>query len=230
MTKTEWLTCTDPQAMLSVLFSTGSDRKLRLTACAFCRLIWDLITDEQARLLVELAELFADGQADDPDLITTRQELETLIRPAHVRTGQTFAWSKRQAVANGPTWTVLEATGSEPAQAVRESLAWSSRVRSNSPEGPWTKQQVCELQATIIRDILGNDPSCPVAIDPRWRMPGVLTPAQVIYENRAFDRLPVLADALEEAGCTDAAILEHCRGPGPHVRGCWVVDLLLGKS
>jgi hypothetical protein len=53
---------------------------------------------------------------------------------------------------------------------------------------------------------------------------------EAIYTDRAFDRLPILADALEEAGCTDAAILEHCRGPGPHVRGCWVVDLLLDKS
>ena len=54
--------------------------------------------------------------------------------------------------------------------------------------------------------------------------------AGAIYDERAFDRLPVLGDALEDAGCADAAILAHCRGPGEHVRGCWVVDLLLGKS
>src|SRR5437762_722095 len=54
--------------------------------------------------------------------------------------------------------------------------------------------------------------------------------AQAVYEERAFERLPVLADALEEAGCTDAAILDHCRSPGPHARGCWVVDLLLGRE
>jgi hypothetical protein len=54
--------------------------------------------------------------------------------------------------------------------------------------------------------------------------------AEVIYADSAFDRLPVLADALEEAGCTISDILDHCRGPGPHVRGCWVVDLLLGKE
>ena len=60
--------------------------------------------------------------------------------------------------------------------------------------------------------------------------PTVVQLAQSIYDDRAFDRLPILADALEEAGCTDAAILDHCRGPGPHVRGCWAVDLLLGKT
>jgi hypothetical protein len=54
--------------------------------------------------------------------------------------------------------------------------------------------------------------------------------AEGIYADRAFDRLPILADALEEAGCTDAEVLAHCRGPGPHVRGCWVVDLILGKE
>jgi hypothetical protein len=63
-----------------------------------------------------------------------------------------------------------------------------------------------------------------------WRDATVPKLAQTIYDERAFARLPILADALEEAGCADAAILDHCREPGPHVRGCWVVDLLLGKE
>ena len=63
-----------------------------------------------------------------------------------------------------------------------------------------------------------------------WNDGTIRKMAQVIYGDRAFDRLPLLADALEDAGCTDADILGHCRTPGEHVRGCWVVDLLLGKS
>ena len=63
-----------------------------------------------------------------------------------------------------------------------------------------------------------------------WNDGAIRKMAQAIYDARAFDRLPLLADALEDAGCTDAAILSHCREPGEHVRGCWVVDLLLGKS
>jgi hypothetical protein len=63
-----------------------------------------------------------------------------------------------------------------------------------------------------------------------WLTPTVETLATTIYDQRAFDRLPILADALEEAGCTDADILSHCRQPGVHVRGCWVVDLILGKE
>jgi hypothetical protein len=63
-----------------------------------------------------------------------------------------------------------------------------------------------------------------------WNDGAVVKLAESIYTERAFDRLPILADALEDAGCTDAAVLDHCRGPGPHVRGCWVVDLVLGKE
>jgi len=63
-----------------------------------------------------------------------------------------------------------------------------------------------------------------------WNDGAIPKIAQVIYDNRAFDHLPLLADALEDAGCDDADILSHCRTPGEHVRGCWVVDLLLGKS
>jgi hypothetical protein len=81
----------------------------------------------------------------------------------------------------------------------------------------------------IIRDIFGN-PFGPVAFDPRWRTADVLGLASGIYEDRAFDRLPLLADALMDAGCDSDDILSHCRGEGPHVRGCWVVDLVLGKE
>ncbi len=87
-------------------------------------------------------------------------------------------------------------------------------------------------QAAIIRDIF--DPFRPQpSIETRWLSwnDGTIPKlAQAIYDDRAFDRLPILADALEEASCTDADILNHCRQPGEHVRGCWVVDLLLGKS
>src|SRR5262249_23709471 len=84
-------------------------------------------------------------------------------------------------------------------------------------------------QAVLIRDIFGNL-FHPIILEPTWRIPQVVNLAQEIYDHRAFGRLPVLADALEEAGCDNAEILAHCREPGPHVRGCWVVDLILGKE
>jgi hypothetical protein len=81
----------------------------------------------------------------------------------------------------------------------------------------------------IVRDVSG-DPFNLISTDSEWSTSVVGLLAQAVYDERAFDRLPVLADALEEAGCTSADILDHCRSPGPHVRGCWVVDLLLGKE
>ncbi|WP_246173648.1 hypothetical protein [Limnoglobus roseus] len=84
-------------------------------------------------------------------------------------------------------------------------------------------------QAAILRDIFG-DPFRPVTFDSHWQSETAVSLAQAIYDDRAFDRLPILADALQDAGCEDADVLSHCRGDGPHVRGCWVVDLVLGKK
>ena len=86
-----------------------------------------------------------------------------------------------------------------------------------------------KVQAALVRDIFG-DSFPPPAFDPSWQTPDVAAIARGIYEDRSFDRMPILADALEEAGCDNPAILGHCRGPGPHVRGCWALDLVLGKD
>ena len=89
-----------------------------------------------------------------------------------------------------------------------------------------------DLQDGVIeslRCIVGN-PFHPIAFDPRWRTETAVALAAGIYDLRAFDRMPILADALEEAGCDHPDVLAHCRGPGPHARGCWVVDGMLGKE
>ena len=97
---------------------------------------------------------------------------------------------------------------------------------SLDPDGEW------KMHSDLLRDIFGN-PFRPVAVDPAWLVwhDGIIGKlAQRIYDERAFADLPILADALEEAGCTNAELLAHCRHPGPHARGCWAVDLLLGKT
>jgi hypothetical protein len=76
---------------------------------------------------------------------------------------------------------------------------------------------------------MGN-PFRPITFDPAWRTPAALSLARSMYEERRFEEMPLLGDALEEAGCRDEAILAHCRGPNTHARGCWLVDLLLGKQ
>jgi hypothetical protein len=81
----------------------------------------------------------------------------------------------------------------------------------------------------MVREIFGN-PFSPIHFNPSWRRQHVLTLAEKIYDERAFDRLPILADALEQAGCENQEVLNHCRESGPHVRGCWVVDAVLGKE
>ncbi|WP_315854050.1 hypothetical protein [Gemmata palustris] len=86
-----------------------------------------------------------------------------------------------------------------------------------------------EVVATIIRDIFGN-PFRPVAFSPSWRTSTAIAIASQMYESRDFSAMPILADALQDAGCDNANVLDHCRSPGPHVRGCWVVDLVLGKE
>ncbi len=86
-----------------------------------------------------------------------------------------------------------------------------------------------DMQSCLLREILSN-PFVPTSLDPAWQKPDVLIMARAIYEERAFDRLPRLAEALEDAGCTDPDILGHLRQPGLHVRGCWTIDLLLGNE
>jgi hypothetical protein len=92
-----------------------------------------------------------------------------------------------------------------------------------------TSQDERECAHRSARDIFGN-PFRPILLHPTWRSNNVLALAQAIYDERAFDRLPILGDALEDAGCDNIDILNHCREPAEHVRGCWVVDLVLGKK
>ena len=91
----------------------------------------------------------------------------------------------------------------------------------------WMEERAA--QCSLLRDIFGN-PFGPVTLNPAWLTSNVKTFVQAIYDDRAFEGMPELADALAEAGCSNPDILSHCRGPGPHVRGCWVVDLVLGRE
>jgi hypothetical protein len=91
------------------------------------------------------------------------------------------------------------------------------------------REPSAEVWCRFIRDVFGS-PFRPIAFDPRWRTADTVGLACGIYEDRAFDRLPLLSDALQDTGCADERVLGHCRSEGPHVRGCHVVDLVLGKN
>ncbi len=212
MTEAEWLACDDPQAMVAYLCGKPFDRKLRLFGCACCRSVWDLLTEDCFRNAVEVAERFADGNASKKELAEAKKISGAALQPATRR---------------GITGPQHHAVGS----------AWSTTrtpVGSAAMYPLWVFSSLADRkrQVTLLRDLFGN-PFNPLAIESAWLAwndGAVQKMAQSIYDARAFDRLPLLADAFKDAGCTDIDILNHCRTPGEHVRGCWVVDLLLGKS
>jgi hypothetical protein len=225
MTEAEWVACTvadqDTGAMWEYLRGKGSPRRLRLFACACCRRIELALTDPRSRRAVDVAEKFVDGSAPERELVT--------------------AW-------NNACWAADEIDDALPEEddyspAYYAALAAHYCAIPTVPKGDYAAEAAhaafyalravetpgeAEAQGRLLCDILGR----PASVVPNsfWLSHTVLALAQVIYDDRDFADLPVLADALADAGCTDAAILDHCRVTGPHTRGCWVVDLILGKS
>jgi hypothetical protein len=216
MTEAEWLACTDPQKMLDFLGGKVSDRKLRLFGCACCRCIWSLLTDERSRNAVVVAEQFADGQANGEQLRAAWAMATTAAKAAMKaasQEGKEARTAKKKAAR--AAW--------EAAWGAKETAAFVAREVGEIARTAWPDQ------LPFFHDIFGN-PFRPIAFDSAWRTPEIVAQAQTIYDDRAFERLPMLANALGEAGCQDAEIVGHCRSEGAHVRGCWVVDAILGKT
>jgi hypothetical protein len=215
VTEAEWLACTDPQKMLEFLRGKASDRKLRLFACACCRRIWHLLTDKRSRTAVETAEQCADGHFV-PHQLPPYYAAASDAADVFSATTTCFAAARAAADAVRSYPSTVEGMLSRAANAAAGAAAGA--VPSERP-----------VQAILLRDIIGN-PFRPYADKPSRFTIKIMDLAHTIYDSRAFNRLPVLADALEESGCTNNELLGHLRGPGSHVRGCWVVDLCLGKS
>jgi hypothetical protein len=220
MTEAEWLQCDDPTAMLESLPDKISKRKLRLFGCACCRTVWRLLAGIQWRKVVLVAERYADGQA-------SAQALAKVTREAY------FApikdWKETE-------WATLVAAEflARPTLTIKGIVKLFNYLNEPIAEDDTNSvdRTAYSTLPTLLRDVVGN-PFRPAVRVPGWLSwnGGVVANlAQAIYEERAFDRLPILGDALEDAGCGDEAILTHCRSGGEHVRGCWVVDLLLGKE
>ncbi|WP_239465452.1 hypothetical protein [Gemmata sp. SH-PL17] len=231
MTEAEWLTGAEPRLMVKLLSGTVSDRKLRLFACAFYHRLSCVAGDSFADAAVEIAERFADGHATADELSGAATEVSAARdaldysmanRPAHVAldlardvtrpdAGQGAGDITRQCAflcANGPFRTLGRLWWTADHRSVRNDMA---------------------AQMDLLRDIFGN-PFRPVAFSPAWRTDTAVALASQMYESRDFRAMPVLADALQAAGCDNADVLDHCRAPGLHARGCWVVDLVLGKE
>lgn len=183
-----------------------SDRKMRLVAAAFCRHAPDTATSERDKDAIALAERLADGLATDAERIDAFRGASP--RSFFSAARELLNWSSFQAA-----YQTLRTLG------IGLPIPGSHRV----------DQQVRVHWCGLVRDVFG-DLVHPVPLDASWRTGNVVDLSRTIYEEHAFDRLPILADALMDAGCNDEVIVEHCRGCGPHVRGCWVIDLILGKT
>jgi hypothetical protein len=226
MTEAEWLASRDLTTMVRVVATPVYDRKLRLFAVACARSVATFVADPQTfDAVVDVAERFADGLATDDE----RDAARPLAAAAAKVTGtpgfpRHAAWCAYYAVAGDASKAAIaasEVTVTVVGMRAEELTPWSSNHVARRDEG--------HRQSDTLRDIFGN-PFRPVALDRSWLTSTVVALAEGIYQERAFDRLPILADALMDAGCDNDDVLNHCRGDGPHVRGCWVVDLLTGRA
>ena len=238
MTEGEWNACINPHLMLGELgalsFRWGNAlrpgitvRKLRLFAIACCRRVWYLLDDERCRSVVTVQEQFADGKATD-------QELNNAVEAAFASVSQSDPSSAYYAKLS--TLTYSEATDPEEfvdwLASLGDLTAKARGFDNPSPlhfDGALADQEEF-AEAELLRCIFGPLPFRAVALNPSWMTSIVRQMIETFYETKDFTGLPILADALEDAGCNNADILNHCREPGPHVRGCWVVDLLLAKE
>jgi hypothetical protein len=224
--------------MLGWLVSTGqaSDRKLRLFAVGCCRRIWDVLEFGTGRDAVEVADRFADGRASLALLQTAhaqmKKEAEEWDRwvpyeSADLENAEA-AWAACAATGPIPSPMFLKVADRAANAAVGggKRLALPTEFHPGEPLKPEIQRRLtieAQAQCNLLRDIFGTTP-----IDPAWLTPDVVGLARTIYDGREFNQLPILAEALIDAGCNAGKLLSHCCEQELHVRGCWAIDRLLG--
>jgi hypothetical protein len=204
-------------------------RKVRLFAVACCRQIWGMVPEE-ARDLVEAAERYADGLTDKAGLLAAAARLE------RARDGG-WGWPAWPRGLTAPWWAVQAALAAAEVYKIHKFARWSQEDsrRAVRAASKFRKRDFLahgRRQVTLMACIFGPEGDAP-AVEPAWlawNNGTVRRMAESIYQERRWADLPILADALDEAGCDNRDILAHCRSGGEHARGCWVVDLLLGRG
>lgn len=203
---TDWTT-------LLALGDRVSARKLRLFLCACCRHMWPRIAQEVHRRSVEIGELFADGLVTDEVRKATHELADQTIGAGH---SCCVPCSSEQVSVKTVRSDAKNAAGPQVKQgSLEKDIAFTRHNQVHN--------------ALLLRDVFG-DIFRPVAFFPEWRTGTAVSLAHTMYESRDHSPMPILADALQDAGCEDEDVLNHCRGSGPHVRGCWVVDAVLAKE
>jgi len=231
VTEEGWLAAADAAAMLEFVRDRMSARKLRLFTASCCRLFWDHLNLDEPQAAIETSERYADGQATDKELGKARNA-------AHNAAWFARYYSEREP---GPGEDPIrrrvfsERLGRASEEVLRRlyfvafMANTDQRLRADAMPILTSDPLLARIAPALLRDVFGN-PFRVVTADPAWLTSTVLALANGVYEEWAFDRMPILADALQEAGCDNDEILNHCRSPGQHVRGCWAIDLLLGKT
>lgn len=235
MTEQEWVDCTDPNSMLAFLHNRVSARKLRLFACACCRRIWHLLSSQDSvRKAVEGAELYTDGLLGDTEWANLYYALVNYHHKIEHRTEEFIAVSAALATMvefTSPQFHRIITRGAYEARRAATKAFSRFMGHLESPEEIRADlAREGSEQAVLMRELIGPQLFRPYSFNLCRLNTTVKAMAQAIYENSLFQDSPILADALEDAGCTNADILNHLRGPGPHVRGCWCVDLLLDRK
>jgi hypothetical protein len=209
MNERSWLTSTKPYTLLGYL-SRADRRKRRLFSCACCRRVAAFMPDMRSIHCVDEVERLADGLVSLSEVQLAAREADAAYRTADSNRVRRAAWAAVSTASRLSDTYVVVVVGSVLSAA--------------------HNRQEQKVLADLLRDIFGN-PFRPITFDPAWRSDTAVSLAKHIYESRDFSAMPILADALQDAGCENADILTHCRDEqGTHVRGCWVVDLVLGKE
>jgi hypothetical protein len=216
LTESEWWECAKPGPMLAFVRGRASDRKLRLFACACCQSVRRFIPVGPCRDAVEVSLRYADGEATADELAVARAAAE--IAAAQTGSHGAAAWAACEA-ANPSALRAALAAAEQAQELIR---------RPN----PRAAEEEARTQAGFLRDIFG-DPFRGVRAEHFRRLardPVVQEIAEGVYAGAPHEDMKALAGELERLGCPSPAVLEHCRSAEPHVRGCWVIDLILGKE
>jgi hypothetical protein len=238
----QWETECAPIPLLQLVDGRLRDVHYRRCASAWCQLVRPLLTSDTFLGLAEQVEQVAsrdipaesmarllwgpDGGSRLPYPTNRAEETirESVFRAGDLEPGseaEYYRWILTRVSLNGALAWASARVGPSPPD-VRPGHRWHQDYNAAAAEAR-------EAQAHAVRCVLGN-PFRPVVFDPSWQTSTAVALARQMYDSRDFSGMPILADALQDAGCEDAAVLAHCRGPGPHVRGCWVVDLVLGRA
>jgi hypothetical protein len=228
MTEAKWLRCEDPKRILLFVRGKVSDRKVRLCWCGCCGINRWEPGEEAIDRAVRVGERMADGFPATAEEIF---EASGALRQALEHTAES-ANRKRTRLLEGMFCLHGDPLRMySPFSQTNWLMFLPMQFAFWRSGGWWPKSRFQEavIWCWIIRCVVGN-PFRPVTFVTEWRTNTVVPLAHTMYDSRDFSAMPILADALQDAGCDNPDILEHCRGTGLHVRGCWVVDLVLGKE